>query len=621
MSYHPLCCPLFQVRVLQTELEKQKSLLVEQTRKAQMAALDTQRSQRTNNQQRERHWEEKVRTVREEMESKLRQTRQESDERIAKVEQEREELSQQLANHRVELLQHKQEHEQLQERNEELSVEHLSQKSSLAEVQTANQARIAQLQEAQMHSESCITQLQEEKAAEQRQVSRLQEECTQIQDSTAQRIAQLEKQLAESQSSSNPTDIDEARSTIAKLENEKKAMKEALESQLSLVRGELDTVTSTSEAQIRELRENVDTLRVTLKDVMMSESPRNGHTQPPVEQSSPCLSAPNVSESKLISATPFMRGYQAGRSSLRQEPASSHNNQSMTMPRMRHSVSTPHAVDHSGKSSGKKPRVKGVVQPQPRAPEYESDDSLPPVAFVRGSAARTTVAPGRYTGKMGGFSRDDRMRVTMPERKTVYVAPERRPESPASSIKSQSSQASINDPIRTSSPYDPAHIDRRTSVPSSRSSSLRGSPPSYPASRSGRSSSMSTHSTHSTCTNSTLEPDKENHILTSFQVVGTSTMRSKVRNGTLPRTKEQWKGLVDKVMELQNKNQQLMMDNTELRKTVNEMKFAIERLERIEEKNLELQKENMKLQKILDGIQGVGNPHDNRIYHYYSFVW
>ena len=87
------------------------------------------------------------------------------------------------------------------------------------------------------------------------------------------------------------------------------------------------------------------------------------------------------------------------------------------------------------------------------------------------------------------------------------------------------------------------------------------------------------------------------------------------------RMTDKWKMFVDKIVDLQDKNQQLIVENSQLRRDFAKLMYATERLDKLESRNLQLEVENRKLTKIIEMLQGSGrNPHDNRLYHYYSNV-
>lgn len=89
----------------------------------------------------------------------------------------------------------------------------------------------------------------------------------------------------------------------------------------------------------------------------------------------------------------------------------------------------------------------------------------------------------------------------------------------------------------------------------------------------------------------------------------------------MPRTNEKWKMFVDMIVELQDKNQELTAEISELRRRTNTAKFSDDRMKMLEEKSTRLEQENTKLRKICETLQftlnGL-NPYDKREYQYLS---
>ena len=127
------------------------------------------------------------------------------------------------------------------------------------------------------------------------------------------------------------------------------------------------------------------------------------------------------------------------------------------------------------------------------------------------------------------------------------------------------------------------------------------------------------------CTNSpdtsTSEYHDEGHSLTSIHVVRPGSGQQRLSVGSTPRTNEKWKMFVDMIVELQDKNQQLTAEISELRRRTNTAKFADDRMRMLEEKSVRLEQENTKLRKICETLQftlsGL-NPYDKREYQYLS---
>ena len=268
---------------------------------------------------------------------------------------------------------------------------------------------------------------------------------------------------------------------------------------------------------------------------------------------------------------------------------------------------------------------RGVVTPQRRSVPNTPD--FGDCAFKRGDRLRSTIQPGgsfrdrgvqRPTSEYMPFSRGDRLRCTMPEKKTVYVTPERRqhltPCGSRSSISSIESVKSSRHDGHGSFDYSgcslPRDLDPRregiserldsdkdSGCPTSPDTPINGEPP--------------------------RTPSKDPHLMTSFRVVSTDMVKTQIRTSTLPKMSEKWRAMVEKVADLQDKNQQLLADNATLRKSLNSIKFSNDRIDLLEKRNLNLEVENRKLRKIIESMQSSlsgMNTYDKRTYHFYSNV-
>lgn len=83
---------------------------------------------------------------------------------------------------------------------------------------------------------------------------------------------------------------------------------------------------------------------------------------------------------------------------------------------------------------------------------------------------------------------------------------------------------------------------------------------------------------------------------------------------------DRWKFIVDKIIDIHDRNQSLILENSELKKTISSLHFSSDRCEKLEKDNIKLEVENRKLKKIIDAFQSSQSPHDKKVYHYYSHV-
>ena len=285
------------------------------------------------------------------------------------------------------------------------------------------------------------------------------------------------------------------------------------------------------------------------------------------------------------------------------------------------------------------PPARVAVPPQPRA--VPDAFTVRNARFVRGDPSRQTIAPVRR--KILPFARDNRLRASMPEKKMAYVAPERHmgmtPSDSSSSIASNFSAASTlsaastisagehqqvsslrrSHPLRTSSPLPEGMKYRSHSM-------VNGHIPAHmvkPRSNSGTFSQSSIDSSpesgyQCSINSSPRDDEKENHVITGVSVMSDELVHSKLRKSG--RSSGKIRELTNKVAELQNENQRLLAENEELKKNQNSAKFDSDRVERLEKQIQELTIENQKLKKILESMGSNINPHDSKIYHYYSYV-
>ena len=118
---------------------------------------------------------------------------------------------------------------------------------------------------------------------------------------------------------------------------------------------------------------------------------------------------------------------------------------------------------------------------------------------------------------------------------------------------------------------------------------------------------------------------KDQHYLTGFEVFSSETIQTQVRMVSHPHVNvnEKWKVFVDKIVELQDKNQNLVLENAEIKRALTSVRVSAEKIDALETKNLQLEVENRKLKRICESLQMSitgQNPYDRRLYHFYSNV-
>ena len=112
--------------------------------------------------------------------------------------------------------------------------------------------------------------------------------------------------------------------------------------------------------------------------------------------------------------------------------------------------------------------------------------------------------------------------------------------------------------------------------------------------------------------------------MNTWEVYSTETTRIQtVRSVSQGSVNEKWKVFVDKIMELQNKNQTLVLENSEIKRALTSVRLSAERIDALENKNIQLEVENRKLKRICESLQMSltgKEPYDKRLYHFYSNV-
>ena len=200
--------------------------------------------------------------------------------------------------------------------------------------------------------------------------------------------------------------------------------------------------------------------------------------------------------------------------------------------------------------------------------------------FSGSNSLRVPVTPSRLSSSKNPFARGDPLRQSMPERKTQYVTPEQR-----KLLRVQNLPIAKVKPASTSSRKDSGFDSGHTS-------------PDSPKYRSAIEQIMST--------------------ITSV----TTTQIMKQHSFKMPKVGDKYKILVAKIVELQDRNQQLVFENSEIRRIICDIKYSIERIGNVEKKNIELDVENRRLGRICEALQGTDRnfePRDSP-YHYYSSV-
>lgn len=244
--------------------------------------------------------------------------------------------------------------------------------------------------------------------------------------------------------------------------------------------------------------------------------------------------------------------------------------------------------------------------------------------FDRINPLRITITPMRQPAN---FSRDHRLRQSMPDKKFMYRPPERRPQPVPEGKMSQASsrRSSIRDTPVSSAAQTPSQSEQTTPT-GSQEALVRG------RHRGSDTVDCSTPTSHcetpsfdlneslssiSSSTNGYSKEDKISRILRTLKITSTETITTKLKMFT---KSEKARVFIDKILELQDYNDRLSQENTELKKKLNSLRFSEDRVDRLEKKILELEAENQKLRKMLDIYNNYGNPNDSRTYHYYSNV-
>ena len=293
-----------------------------------------------------------------------------------------------------------------------------------------------------------------------------------------------------------------------------------------------------------------------------------------------------------------------------------------------------------GSSSRSTAPARGVVAPQRRVASPPQPQPSPSSPFMRHDKSRFAMVPSRSKSvEIEPFSRDNKLRASMPVRQTVYVSPERRPTTTELLLSPDLSKMRNGTviPRRPSSSIETYHTlplpDKHNMYASTgvamNSPNLEKSPSFHEkwkesGSDSGHATSPDSPESSSNFENGHHESrDKDKHRLTSVEILSSETIRTQFRSSSRSSQigGEKWKYFVDKIVDLQDRNQKLILENTDLKKVSNTREFTSDLLRSLKERNLILEVENRKLKKIIEMLQGGGrNPNDPREYHFYTNV-
>lgn len=193
--------------------------------------------------------------------------------------------------------------------------------------------------------------------------------------------------------------------------------------------------------------------------------------------------------------------------------------------------------------------------------------------FSRTQSFRAPPVTPIKSSSRNPFSRSDPARASMPERQTMYVTPEQRKHK--------------NPPV----------------------AKVRPASASYQETDSGHTSPDSPK------TMSTIE-----QILSTISI--TTTESVKKHGFKMPKTGDKYRILVSKIVELQDRNQQLVLENTEIKRVISKIRYSVERIDAVEKKNIDLEIENRRLSKICASLQSANSSKEPKDcpYHYYSSV-
>lgn len=368
------------------------------------------------------------------------------------------------------------------------------------------------------------------------------------------------------------------------------------------------------------------------------------------------LSPPTSHRSHRHGSASDSEKYHRSKSGSRTSLSSVHSQTHVAQTSSAHTQASSGSPFVRGSSARSTAPARGVVAPQRRMPPQQLvpppqpplPQPSPSSPFMRHDKSRITLSPSRSKSvEVEPFSRDNRLRATMPERRTVYVTPERRTpvEKSASpepekmhymTMPHRHSSASVVDGYHTLPLPDKHQIYASTGV-AMNSPNLEKSPSFHEkwkdcGSDSGHATSPDSPESSSNFESNEAqqqqEGDKEKqHRRTSVEIRSSETIRSQFRSTTRNSQVsgapggEKWKYFVDKIVDLQDKNQKLILQNSELKKLSNTKDFTSDLLRSLKERNLILEVENRKLKKIIEMLQGGGrNPNDPREYHFYTNV-
>lgn len=264
--------------------------------------------------------------------------------------------------------------------------------------------------------------------------------------------------------------------------------------------------------------------------------------------------------------------------------------------------------------------ARGVVTPQRRSVPNNGLSYSQPKDYHKSRDEKNyyhTSTPMRPRSEVQPFSRSNPLRQSMPERlpeRIVYVSPEKPKARPMSSLDGGGRHHQSTEYLKPGSSLNKEKSRSRESFTEKLGRFMNFKPKGD--------NGCDRDSGHATSPDSPNLDDSRDYRH-SLSVFSSETIRTSTQVTTNSSTKvSECKSFVDKIVYLQNKNQELIIENTELKRALGTLKYATDRLDKLEERNILLEVENRKLKKIIETLQGSGrNPHDNRIYHYYSNVW
>lgn len=254
--------------------------------------------------------------------------------------------------------------------------------------------------------------------------------------------------------------------------------------------------------------------------------------------------------------------------------------------------------------------VIGIEQPQQRGKEFHHHH------YHHHHYHTTPCQSAPCTPQKNPFSRQDRLRASVQPRpsqafvrsdRTRASLPDRRPRAKSMILPSDVKRYPSNSSVDYLSDAAGSTCNGRNGTDS-------------PRERSGRDSGCATSPDSCSASPENSQPGFSNHYMTGFEVFSTETVQMRV---IAAHGADKWKAFMDKIVELQNRNQCLAVENAELKRSLKAVRASADRLDALESKNLKLEVENRKLRRICESLQMSltgKNPYDKRLYHFYSNV-